>query len=194
MSLRTPTTPVPISPVLLDNVLSEIQTALTTNLTWLDSAFGKAQKLKRKMSDGREITYPAVYAGQKDYLNVFPDSHIGNFCFFDFDDGHDLTYYGRKSYDTKRSFGLVFWFNLQKVYPSDWTRRTTEHIKKDVFDFFRDIAFTKSEVIINDAFEEAANIYKGYSDKEIDNQFLMRPYSALRVEGTIIYNDLQKCS
>lgn len=193
MSLKTPTIPVPISPVLLDDVLSEIQTALATELTWLDSAFGKAQKLKRKMSDGREMTYPAVYAGQKDYLNVFPDSHIGNFCFFDFDDGDDLTYYGRKSFDTKRSFGLVFWFNLQEIYPSDWTRRTTEHIKNDVLGFFKDTAFAKSEVMITGTFEEATNIYKGYSGKEIDNQFLMRPYSGLRVEGKIRYNDLQKC-
>ena len=83
------------NPVMLDRVIGEIQIGLVENLPWLDVAFGRSQRLT-KMMNGKRIITPDVYCGgwhghgENDYIEVSPDSKIGNFAFFEIEDPQSI--------------------------------------------------------------------------------------------------------
>ena len=41
---------------------------------------------------------------------------------------------------------------------------------------------------------EAPNIWRGYSDKEIQVQYLMRPFGGLKIEGELEYRQKTDCT
>ena len=189
--IRTPAVPVLVDPKLIDVALSEIQTILTTELSWLDHAFGKAQRLKR--DDGaKTVTYPAVYIGVKDYLPAFPDSHIGNFAFFDIQDGEEITN-GRQTVDFEANFGLIVWFDYRSVYSADWQERSIDNVKAEVIEVLKNAVLSQSSISLVRSWERSESIYKGYTDNEVDRQFLMRPYGGFKIEGIIKYHDQTRC-
>jgi len=179
-------------PTGIDYVLQEVQIILATRLTWLTYVFGKAER-KVEMNDNKKVVFPAVYTGGKDYLKVFPDSKIGSFCFFDFEDGEELDM-NRTNVDCMSKFSLIFFFDFRTVYPDDWQERSLQHVKQQVIELFRSSTFQFSQIRINKIFEHAPNIYKNYTDKEIQNQFTMRPFGGFRVEGIIKYKETEGCS
>jgi len=190
--IKMPTIPQPVDPKLIDVALLEIQTALTSKLSWLNHAFGKAQKLV-ELKEKRQVKFPAVYIGKEDYLKMFPDSHIGNFTFFDIEDGQDIAHMGRRVQDYRTKGGLIVWFDFRTVYPNDWQQRTIENVKFDVIEAIKDTTLVQSQIRMSKSWERAEAIYKGYTDKEIDNQFLMRPFGGFRIDFDIKYFDRLKC-
>lgn len=190
--MKVPTLPVVTDPQLIDIALTEIQAALTDSLSWLDHAFGKAKKITKTV-DNKASSKPYVYAGLKDYLPVLPDETLGCFSYFEIEDGEEIKAASiRASADFVANFGLVVWFDFRKVYPTDWERRTNEHVKKEVLDALR-TTLRGSSLTLLKFYERAENIYKGYDHKEINNQFLMRPFSGFRLDGTIKYFETQRC-
>lgn len=193
---RQPIVPVLVDPKMIDIVFSEIQTALTTKLAWLDGAYGKAQRLKR-LKDDRQIVYPAIYTGTtqgKGYEDASPSDHFGNYCFFVTYDPEEIIMWNKINVDLRSQFGLIFWFDFRKIYPTDWQRRTIDNVKSEVVEFFRSTSFRNSQVTISRFYEDAENIYRTFTDKEIDNQFLMRPFGGFRIEGTVKYFAKDICS
>ncbi len=190
--MRTPQIPTLADATLIDKAFLEIQTSLVAKLDWLDHAFGKAQRLK-KMTDGKVVIYPGVYVGQEEYLNVFPDEHIGNFTFFDMEDGEDLDHKGRGNINFTASFGLIVWFDYRKVYPNDWQQRTIENVKAEVIDALKRTLTRQSSITLTRTWERSENIYKGYTNKEVRQQFLMRPYGGFKIEGDITFKELTNC-
>ena len=190
--IRTPQIPVLVDAKLIDKALIELQSSLTSKLTWLDHAFGKAQRLK-KLVEGKVVVYPGVYVGKEEYLNVFPDGHIGNFSFFDIEDGEELDYRSRQNIHTEAKFGLVVWFDYRKVYPADWKSRTIENVKAEVMAALKTTSARNSSIRLTRFWERSENMYKGYTDKEIDQQFLMRPYGGFKLEGTITFSEIPNC-
>ena len=79
------------NPVMLDAIIADIQKGLVENIDWLDVAFGRAQRLT-KMIQGKKVITPNVFCGgwnhhgPNDYIEVSPDSKIGNFSFFEIDE------------------------------------------------------------------------------------------------------------
>lgn len=181
------TIPELLEPQLIDKAFEEIRSVLTASLPWLNYAFGKAET-RPIYEDGRKEIAPFVYTGGLDYKKLFPDSHLGNFSFFTIKDGHDLDV-ERQAIEGDAEFSLIVWFDFRKVFPDDHERRNVRHVINLVLTVFRTSAFGYSSVKMNQVFEDGANIYKGYSDKEIDNQFLMRPYGGFRLSGKIKYNE-----
>lgn len=191
--IKMPTIPQPVEPKLIDVALLEIQAALTDNVSWLNHAFGKAQRLT-EVKEKRQVRFPAVYIGKEDYLKVFPDSHIGNFSFFDVEDGQEVAHMGgRRVQDYKTKMGLIVWFDFRTVYESDWERRTVENAKSEVIDAIKAMTLVHSQIRMTKTWERAEKIYRDYTDKEIDNQFLMRPFGGFRIDMDIKYFDRQKC-
>lgn len=185
------TIPTVTDPELLDAVLLEMQTAFSSGLSWLGNAYGKAQRLI-KNQEGTTIFYPAVYAGGVEYLNMFPDEHLQNHVWFDVDETETGTLYNTGQFRMEMQIGIVFWFDFKTVF-SDWESRTIEHVKRQVMDILGPFHFTTNAASFEfTGFKErAANIYSSYTHREINNQFLMRPYGGFRVEGIIQYN--MKC-
>lgn len=188
--MRTATVPVLTNPKLLDVVLARIDAVLLSKLLWLDHAFGKASTLKREQN-GREVSFPAVYVGKKEYLNLFPDGHIGNYSFFSIEDGQDVKPQGGRN-EFECRFSFIVWFDYRKVYGLNWQNYSIENVKAEVLEALRG-TITGAQLRISSVYEQAGNIYQGYTDKEIDNQFLMRPYGGLRIDGTLKYNEKQSC-
>lgn len=175
--------PAVVDPELLDRVISNIQQGLAENLGWLDKAFGRAERLVKTDNRGRRIYTPNVYAGGNDYIEVSPDSGIGNFCFFWVDDPQDVAWEPGVSVGLKVPFSLIVWLDYRKVFNSP-DIRNKEQIKKQVLDVLNGGFWLKAgRITINRVYELAENIYKGFSLDEIDNQFLMHPFGGFRFEG-----------
>lgn len=162
----------------IDAGLLPIQRELENSLSWLTWAFGKSQRLVKSINN-RQFYYPAVYKALCEYVDVSPNSDLGNFCFFDILDpitiSDDIDFAPRYTVN----FGLVFWFNFEMIYAD--SERNLEEIKNDILRVLRNFP----NMHIDSIYERAENIYKGYSLKEVDTQFLMQPYAGLRFEGTL---------
>ncbi len=186
MSLRNPIPPTLINPVMLDAALDEINVKLSAYFPWLDNVYGKAQRMKREKNDNETI-FPGIYVGEKDYLSMFPDSHIGNFTFFDISTPDTIINDSRNNKEFETTFNLIVWYDFRSVYPVDWKQRTNENVKQQFVEFFRISSFPISRIRMERFFDRPEEIYQGYSDLEIDTQFLMRPFGGFRIEGTIKY-------
>lgn len=191
-------TKAPIIPnaVMLDRVLGEIQRGLIGGLDWLDAAFGRAQKLVKTI-DGKRYVTPNVYCGglegkgKNDYLEVSPDSHIGNFSFFVIHDPQIIDTYVGQPAEIKAPFSLIVWFDLRTIFGSA-TNRNTELVKAQILKILNGRTgwhLQGGRIVINKTYEQAQNIYSGFTLDENDNQFLMHPYGGLRFDGVIEYTE-----
>lgn len=189
-------TPIISGAVMLDRVLGEIQKGLASHLDWLDYAFGRAERVT-SVQQGKRYVRPSVYAGDwkidgaNDYLDMLPDSKIGNFSFFIIDDPQRIeTGPGIRTITSPAS--LVVWFDLRRVY-GEADNRNTEYLKAQILGVLgnrtswrlRDGRFEVTAV-----YEQAQNIYRGFTIDEVDNQFLIHPFGGFRFEGTLKYNEL----
>lgn len=193
--MATINAPVISNPIMLDRVLGEIQNGLVDNIGWLDAAFGKAQRLT-KMMNGKNIITPNVYCGgwkgheANDYIEVSPDSKIGNFSFFEVDDPQTIDA-GPWAREISAPFGLIVWFDLTRVYGVA-DNRNTEKLKAEILHVLNGRAgwhLIGGRITINRIYERAENIYRGYTLSEIDNQFLMHPFAGFRFEGVLQFNE-----
>ena len=194
--MATVNAPIIENPVMLDEIIGEIQTGLIENRTWLDAAFGRAQRLSKNINGKRVIT-PNVYCGgwnghgPNDYIEVSPDSKIGNFSFFEVDDPQTIDA-GPWAREIKAPFGLIFWFDLTRVYNAA-DNRNTEKLKAQILHVLNGRAgwhLSNGRILINRIYERAENIYRGYTLTEIDNQFLMHPYAGFRFDGLLEFAEL----
>ena len=181
--------------IMLDAVIGNIQQGLVDNINWLDAAFGRAQRLMKMQSEKRIIT-PNVFCGgwrghgENDYIEVSPDSKIGNFAFFEVDDPQTIDA-GPFARELTAPFALIVWFDLTRIYDTI-TNRNTEKLKSDILWVLNGRSgwhLPQGRVTINRIYERAENIYKGYTLSEIDNQFLMHPYGGFRFEGVLEYEE-----
>lgn len=188
--------PVIKNPVMLDRVIGEIQTGLVENLPWLDVAFGRSQRLTKEMN-GKKIITPNVFCGgweghgENDYIEVSPDSKIGNFAFFEIEEPQTIDS-GPWARTIKAPFSLIVWFDLTRVYDEP-SNRNTEYIKARILHVLNGRAgwrLSNGRIAINRIWERAENIYRGYTLSEIDNQFLMHPFAGFRFEGVLIFDEL----
>lgn len=176
------------SPELIDKVIQELQQGLIDNLAWLDYAFGRAQKIT-KIINGKQITFPSVFAGGEQYIDVSPDSNIGNFSFFKIEEPQGFEWIPNQLGTMRCPFGLIFWFDLRKVFPQSWKERNTESIKVEIIKALNlHIKLSSGQILINRIYESAQQIYNGYNISEVDNQFLMQPFAGFKFEGSIVAN------
>jgi hypothetical protein len=188
--------PVIANPVMLDRVIGEIQNGLVNEIKWMDAAFGRSQRLT-KMMNGKRIITPNVYCGgwrghgENDYIEVSPDSKIGNFAFFEIEDPQTIDA-GPWARELTAPFSLIVWFDLKRVYNS-LTNRNTEKLKAEILRVLNGRTgwhLTDGRITINKIYERAENIYRGYTLSEIDNQYLMHPYGGFRFDGILEYAEL----
>lgn len=190
MSLRRiPAVPVNDNPVLFDKVIAQIQQTLKDELSWLDYSFGRAQKLVENREQ-REYIYPGVHIGNGEYVNVFPDDELGNFSFFMIEDPQRVDFNARSFNAISTKYSLIVWLNLDKIFAGE-KDRDSEKIKAEVLEVLtRRIYMSYGRVTVEEIYEEAKNIYKGYSIREIDSQFLMQPYYGMRFEGEMLLTEI----
>lgn len=172
-------------PKLNDLVISQVQDVLSENLQWLDHSFGQAQKLV-KLKDRKRHKYPAIYIGKNEYVNVFPDDELGNFSFFYIKDPVTVPYFNNNTTNVlKSNFSLIFWFNIEKINNSN--NRNLDSVMSEILEVFENkMNLRNGHIEINKIHKEAENIYRQFDISEIDSQYLMQPYSGLKLDGQII--------
>lgn len=174
-----------VEPRMVDDALMEIQTILEEGLEWLDKAYGRAVR-RKELKDGKVVMYPAIQAGGEEYVSMFPDGSIGNYSFFDVKDGVNISNMKRGRGDERFKFGLVFWYDLRKVYPDDWESRNEYNVIGEVMDLLNTKVVSKSQFRLNTRFLREESVYSGYTISELDFQFYMMPYGGFRLEGDLI--------
>lgn len=193
------------NPVLLDKVIQDIQKTLSQKLKWLNYTFGRAYKLVEHKSDGSKFIYPATYVGNSEYASLLPNDNFGNFCWFDIYDPQEIIAAAQSLPQFVFSGAIVFWFNLDTIFP-DADAMYTEEIKDEIVQVLTGPGLIKNQgrLTINKIFERFENIYKGYALEKIynnytykgegiqaiDKQFFMHPYAGLRFEFDMITREL----
>ena len=172
---------------LIDDILTSVNAALAANLDWLDATYGKIERKRKTDTDSKTVNYPGVFIGADnsidDYLNMLPDSDLGNYCYWEILDDQEYLLINR-DVRPKFRFKLVFWWNWPDLYPADWRTRSIEEVKAQILNILVHSSYTR----MNTAFivyESADKIYSGFSHNETTRQFLMRPYGGLAIEGEI---------
>lgn len=184
-----PKAPKPANPVLIDRVLAHLQDLLIEKIGWIDYAFGRVQRLVTKR-DRKEYYYPGIYIGKNEYINVLPDNSLGNRTFFISDDPQQIEFTPRRYNVIKSPVSLVLWYDLSSIYKGS-NERNTEEIKQQILRVLTNAVMPDaSRIELIKMYEQAENIFKGYSIKEIDTQYLMQPYAGLRIDMNLIYREL----
>lgn len=193
------------NPVILDKIIQDIQDSLTSKLSWLNYAFGRAYKLVQHSSEGSKFIYPAAYVGNSEYVSLLPNDNYGNFCWFDIYDPQVITQVVQSLPQFTFSGAIVFWLNLDSIY-ADSDAMYTEEIKNEVVQVLTGSGLIKSEgrLTLTKIYERFENIYKGYALEKIyntytykgediqsiDKMFFMHPYAGLRFEFTMTTREL----
>ena len=190
--MRNPTYITYSGPALLDVFLVELSGVLEAKLSWLTTAYGAAQVLKRD-KDGRTVTYPAAPSNKgAEYIELFPDEHLGNFIWFDVQ-SYEIDDKGRPDKDFKADGSLICWVDLRRVYPADWKERSVENVKSDVIAALKATGLTTGKIRLTRSYDRQADVYRGYTDAEIQNQYMMRPYCAFRLDLTMTFYPNRTC-
>lgn len=182
--MEIPAVPKPQNPELHDKVIGDMQTILKTRLTWLDHAFGRAQRLV-EIKDKKHRFFPGLFIGPE-YINLFPDQERGNYCFFNISDPQQVEPEGIRVFsDITTRCSIIFWLDTRDVFPNS-DDFNTENVKKLILDVIRKhLNLINGRFTVYTIYELAENIYKGYNVKEIESQFLMHPYTGFRFEGEL---------
>ena len=193
---------VPFSPKGVDYALWDIQNGLIDcfgkqnegvegkEYHFLDKCYGKAERRQRQ-KDKRSVFYPSFAVGAE-YENLFPDTVIGNnYIWFDvLDPVAPIDPFRR--YQTNKfeaQVGLVFWFNYRYLYPETYKSQTVENVKDLFITFFTFARFRVANVTLLNIEERVENVFRGYTHNELDTQYLMRPYGAIRVNLRVIWDE-----
>lgn len=178
------------NPVLLDRIIQDIQSALETNLSWLDHAFGKAHKLIDIQSNGTRLSYPALYNGKGEYVSLLPNDNFGNFSWFDIYDPQkiDTSVISKPKYTFKGA--LIFWYDISSIY-YDNNCLYTEEVKEEILKLLTTPGLLRNNghFKLIEIAERLENVYKEYVvGPGVDRQFFMYPYFGLRIEFIITAN------
>ena len=179
--------PIIDKPRLVDIPISEMQQQIASQLSWLNHAFGKAERLI-KIINGKRYYTPNVYVGNNEYELIAPDSNFGNYCFFTIDEPEDITYEAGGLNIIECPFSIIFWVDMRTIEQID--ERNTEAVKRQILRVLNGGVFLRSGYYtINRIYERAENVFAGFTLDEVDNQFLMHPYAGWRFTGRLVIKD-----
>lgn len=156
---------------------------LKDNLSWLDEAYGRAERLVKFDARHRRIYIPAIYSLDNQYLDLSPNSQLGNYSFFWISDPQEFNSDRNMGISVKCPFSLIFWFDFRKIF-KNVDIRDKESIKYEILNVLnKKIFLINGYFKINYIYELAENIFKEFSLDEVENQFLMHPFGGFRFDG-----------
>lgn len=176
------------SPSLMDRVVASLQDGLAKSLPWLDHAFGIAERLVKEQDGVRRYT-PNIYLGGDEYLLLLPDQGLGNFAFFTIDDPEQVEWSVGDTSRLTATFSLIVWLDMRTV-EDDNDERNTEAIKAQVLRAMNGGIWVRTgSIALSAIYSRAENVFAGFTLDEVDNQFLMSPYTGFRYEGMMMVKD-----
>lgn len=171
--------PIKSNPTLFDAEVAKMQVVLGDRLPWLDHVFGLCEVLT-EVKERTRFTSANLYVGNGEYERIMPCEELGNFAFFYLRDPQEFV--TRNKNLIRSPYSLVLWYNMGKVsLPTD--ERNREALKGQILDAIKSAHNPHFEV--SRIYENPRNVFNEFSYDHTDNQFLMSPYSGLRIDGTI---------
>lgn len=168
------------SPVLFDKVIAQMCDSFTTNLQWLNNAFGRVYHIEKD-----DKIEPHIFVGNGEYFSLLPSDEIGNFSFFDVEDPQNINVTGNGNFIIELKAAIIFWFSITSIY-NETDLILTEDVKLEILNaILKPGILTDGRVEVTAVKENIKNVYKGFSTDHIDAPFLVHPYYAFRFECTI---------
>lgn len=183
---------------LVDDAISMVNATLLANLSWLDGAYGKIQRMRGKDAKGKERTFPGAYTGTtvngtNDYINVLPDRKLGNYCYWEVSDPVEYDNINR-NFSSSFNFKISFWFDWRDIFGDPaYKAASIEEVKLIILNVLAAAQYTR-QVEVYKVYEDANSIFQNftnqgyissYDHKQIEGQFLMKPYGGLAFSGVI---------
>lgn len=157
---------------MIDTTLNNIANTLLGKLPWLDVAYGKSYRLV----DSENNLYPAIHINGLEYISVLPNDTLGNYLFFELEDPQQLISHTQNKFAYRFNTNLIVWFNLQSIYGTITNLVLSDSVKDTIVAALSNKYYTDLNIEIVAIFENAENIFKRYSLKQVDTQFLMLPF------------------
>ena len=174
-------------PALFDKVIGYVEEGLAENIPWLDSIFGRCERLV-KIIDEKKYYTPNWYEGDGEYLILTPDQGLGNYCFFVMDEPQRMMWKVGERARMRAPFSLVVWVDMRTIDEHD--ERNTEKVKEDVLRVLNGQAWIREgRVSVARVYEKAENVFQGFTMDEVDNQYMMSPFAGFRFEGELQINN-----
>lgn len=188
------------TPVNIDRPIQELQHAFTA-LPWLEKIYGRTYLSYRSDSKGKLITYPEAWQGvegvkprTRDLINVMPNDNLNSQIFFRVDDPINVLNYAPDNRNQMRAtLQIIVWFNLDfinKTLDSPLTYRYTEILKSQIQQAITSCQFTPySSITVLRVYEEAENVFRGYTIDKVKQQELVHPWGGFRFECELTYQE-----
>ena len=168
------------NPKMFDKAVLPIQNALASAFPWLDHIIGICETLIDK-KDNKPFKSANYYIGGGQYEQIMPCEELGNFSFFYL---RDPQVFGAKDQNLVKSpFSLVIWYDLTNVLP-EYDERNTEQIKGQIMGVLNSLRLPYLK--ITKIWEKPTNVFTDFSYDPTSNQFLMHPFTGLRIDGEMI--------
>lgn len=193
-SFKDPLTPLILNPVNIDLPIQEMQLALA-EMGWLEKSLGRSWLAYRKDAAGRTIIYPEVWQGPEraDLLNCMPNDNLKSQSFFKVEDPVEVLDFSPGQFSKMRaSVSIIFWFRLDYISRRDPDYRFIEQLKAQVQRVISDMTFSaesEASVTILRIWEEADNVFRGYTIDKTKDQELVHPFGGFRFDCDLFYNE-----
>lgn len=149
-----------------------------SNLPWMDTIFGKCERLTSKDVNGKTINTPNWFIKDKDYIRVMPDDRtLKNMAFFMLEEPMRLLDSGKYS----TGFSLIVWGDMRRIDGE----RNLEVVKAQLLKALKVPNPAMGRVVISEVYERSESVWRGFTVDESQAQFMMQPYFALRLSGTL---------
>lgn len=171
-----------IHPALFDVPIEAIGQALADNVGWLEEVFGKAEVITHTFADGSRRVYPDWPVGGNEYDTLLPDDRKGGYAFFVLEEPVETGTNDK----WHAPLSLIVWGDMRIASPDE---RNTEKVKEDVLRSIRMVRMPGSAFIVDRIYERPETVFRGFDVREVDQRYMMQPFFALRVTGTVYIDE-----
>lgn len=160
-------------PQLADQAVANLQADFVANLAWLNKVF----PLVHPAQDSNEQIFPSVYNndGTIKNIDIRPDKSVESYAFFELNSSPVIDF---ENFQATYNLGIVVWLDLRTCISSksyDYTHELIQDVLARV---------NKQDVLGSPTYSiQPEEIFKNYQGlQQRDKQFLMRPFSAFRID------------
>ena len=168
------------NPVLADVAIEAAKKKLLA-LSWVDQSFGRAWPLPMERGQ-KKVTEPCIYTKGNSYETLVPSADLGNYTFFVL---MDAARYDDDNSRLTQPFALIVWYDMRRCFDNGADRRDTENLKADIIDTLKETPVHNGSITVTRIFEMPKSVYKEFTFDVEQNQALVQPYGAMRIEGEI---------
>lgn len=165
-------------------VITEASNILVSELDWLTTAYGKAEKLNVNRNN-RKHQYPAIQqAGRLEYDSLEPAEILKNYSFF-WSDQLEAPRDFRRGRNTAftSDYSLIFWFDNRSITVSE------QAVRDQIIDLLTNRFFMRAGSFRVTGYDvEPSRIFRDFTFGSFEKQLVLKPYAGIRVNGTLKTN------